>query len=130
MLVRRARASHRATCHASPHTFLARDCYDFEATIAHEVGHVLGFHPPDQFPDANLRAARDADGVAPLPMDNASCWAPLQQVELGALPSGADTIMHSTTKHRDRTCLSTDDLEGLSFLYPVSAHHTPQLMAC
>ena len=98
---------------------MRRDCYDFEATIAHEVGHVLGFHHPDQFPDANLRAARDADGVAPLPMDNASCWAPLQQIELGALPSGADTIMHSTTKHRDRTCLTADDLEGLNYLYPI-----------
>ena len=103
----------------TPHLPLRRDCYDFEATIAHEVGHVLGFHHPDQFPDANLRAARDADGVAPLPMDNASCWAPLQHVELGALPSGADTIMHSTTKHRDRTCLTADDLEGLNYLYPI-----------
>jgi hypothetical protein len=23
------------------------ECYDFEATIAHEIGHVLGFHHPD-----------------------------------------------------------------------------------
>ena len=98
---------------------MRRDCYDFEATIAHEVGHVLGFHHPDQFPDANLRAARDADGVAPLPMDNASCWAPLQQVELGALPSGADTIMHSTTKHRDRTQPHGRRPRGLNHRQPI-----------
>ena len=32
------------------------DCYDFEATIAHEVGHVLGFHHPDQLWELNLNA--------------------------------------------------------------------------
>ena len=26
--------------------------------------------------------------------------------------------MMSTTRHRDRTCLTADDLEGLNFLYP------------
>ena len=26
--------------------------------------------------------------------------------------------MFSMTKHRDRTCLTSDDLEGLNFLYP------------
>ena len=26
------------------------DCYDFEAAIAHEVGHVLGFDHPEHLP--------------------------------------------------------------------------------
>jgi hypothetical protein len=37
------------------------------------------------------------------------------------LPADSDTIMFSTTKHRDRTCLTDDDLEGLNFLYPSCA---------
>jgi len=32
------------------------DCFDFEASIAHEVGHVLGFHHPDQLWELNLNA--------------------------------------------------------------------------
>ena len=32
------------------------ECYDFEAAVAHEVGHVLGFGHPDDIPEINLVA--------------------------------------------------------------------------
>jgi hypothetical protein len=91
------------------------DCFDFKATIAHEVGHVLGFDHPDQFPSLNLRAK---DGVNIGASD--TCTKPLQAdfIELSPLPAGSDTIMYSQTKHRSRTCLTADDVEGLNFLYP------------
>tara|TARA_B100000780_G_C20790334_1_gene313871 strand:- start:90 stop:461 length:372 start_codon:yes stop_codon:yes gene_type:complete len=39
--------------------------YDFEAAVAHEIGHVLGFDHPDQFPQLNLNSTA--------PMSAASC---------------------------------------------------------
>jgi len=40
------------------------DCYDFEATVAHEVGHVLGFHHPDALWQLNLNANRSMRSCA------------------------------------------------------------------
>ena len=39
--------------------------YDFEAAVAHEIGHVLGFDHPDQYPQLNLNSTA--------PMSAASC---------------------------------------------------------
>ena len=86
------------------------DCYDFEATIAHEVGHVLGFHHPDQEWELNL----NADAV----MGPSTCHDALNKVHLNKTKDVQDSIMFSMTKARDRTCLSVDDLEGLNTLYP------------
>ena len=33
--------------------------------------------------------------------------------------STPDSIMFSMTQRQDRTCLSSDDLEGLNYLYPI-----------
>ncbi len=96
------------------------DCYDFQATIAHEFGHVLGYDHPDTLPYLNLRAM-SGDDDEPVPMNNATCHDALMHVELEPLPEGADTIMISVTKHRDRSCLTRDDVEGLNFLYPQCA---------
>ena len=86
--------------------------------MAHEVGHVLGFHHPDAEWRHNLRA--DA------PMSSATCQNALDHVSLTAVPGATsaadddvrDSIMFSVTQHRDKTCLSPDDLEGLNYLYP------------
>ena len=86
------------------------DCYDFEATIAHEVGHVLGFHHPDAEWELNLNAKQ--------PMGPATCERALDYVYLNKTKAIKDSIMFSMTTHRDRTCLTPDDLEGLNFLYP------------
>eukprot|EP00966_Prymnesium_polylepis_P074367 1725910-Prymnesium_polylepis.1 len=105
------------------------DCYDFEATMAHEIGHVLGFDHPDTLPAMNLYATA--------PPGNATCLAPFRHVALsgargGSVAAGsaaATSIMHSMAKHRDRTCLTADDFEGLNFLYPNCEHlagSTPQ----
>jgi hypothetical protein len=81
------------------------ECYDFEATVAHEVGHVLGFHHPDQLPNLNLEAnvsmascaldeppgqeclfelAAGAPSAPPAvaPPDDACCLHPFEQVFL------------------------------------------------
>ena len=87
------------------------DCFDFEATMAHEIGHVLGFNHPDTFVGANLRATAD--------MDASTCLSPLQHVALAPFPEESDSIMFSVSKHRDRTCLTEDDVQGLHFLYPL-----------
>lgn len=89
------------------------DCYDFKATVAHEVGHVLGFDHPDANSNLNLRATVE---MGP----QAVCEDPLspKHVEYAPLPEGHDSIMYATTRHRSRTCLTKDDLEGLNFLYP------------
>ena len=94
------------------------DCHGFEAAIAHEVGHVLGFHHPDQEWRHNLKAR--------YPMNQTSCTTPLNHVLLSNTATAAtapeqpptDSIMFSQSLFRYRTCLSADDLEGLNFLYP------------
>jgi len=80
------------------------------------VGHVLGFGHPDAEPSRNLVLP---NGVR---MDNVTCSLPLDHVQLEP-PISAETnrdtsVMFSVTKHRDRTCLTDDDLDGLNFLYP------------
>ena len=43
----------------------------------------------------------------------------MDYVYLNATEDVGDSIMFSMTRHRGRTCLTADDLEGLNFLYPV-----------
>lgn len=103
------------------------ECYDFEAVVAHEVGHVLGFGHPDDKPEANLAAkcamtnatCRDSFGL---------CASPSAYVEGG---SGGDrSIMHSMTQRASRTCLSPEDLNGLHLLYPLCDGSQPTSVAC
>ena len=79
--------------------------------MAHEIGHVLGFNHPDTFVGANL--------VATAPMDASSCLSPLWHVALAEFAADSDSIMFSVSKHRARTCLTEDDVQGLHFLYPL-----------
>lgn len=110
------------------------DCYDFKATLAHEVGHVLGFDHPDDT-DCNgdcVLSARNLQTRAGIVMGDSVCQRPLtndtvewipdaDRKDCSNLPDGDphDSIMFSVTKHRSRTCLTADDLEGLNFLYPL-----------
>ena len=101
------------------------ECYDFEAAIAHEAGHVLGFGHPDQRPAENLIAAA---GCA---ITNATCRDPFSCAITQRYDEGTDTsIMHSLTQHSPRTCLSHADLEGLHFLYPLCDDLGPTSVSC
>jgi len=85
------------------------DCYDFEAVMAHEAGHVLGFQHPDTMAGANL--------IVTSPMNSTTCESPTSHLALQ--PEVTDSIMFSMTKHRAATCLEKNDLDGLNTLYPV-----------
>lgn len=90
-------------------------CYDFEATMAHEVGHVLGFSHTDTLGERNLRLRRDITATE-------GCVDPLlRNAELTGkeAASALETLMISVTSHRGDTCLTADDLEGLHALYPL-----------
>jgi len=54
------------------------ECHDFEATIAHETGHLLGFHHPDSFPLRVLRRVSadwaDVDGAGVSGTEPGSGW--------------------------------------------------------
>ena len=75
------------------------ECHDFGATVAHEVGHVLGLGHPD---DAT-RLNRCGCGDAATPCAYAS--------------SSSPPIMHSVARSRGRACLQRDDVDGARTRY-------------
>ena len=93
------------------------DCYDFEAAVAHEIGHILGFHHPDVHPERNWNAT--------VPMSSEICedsWATAELTGVDLAGSiAADSIMNSLTKQQARACLTLDDLSGLNYMYPTCA---------
>ena len=96
------------------------ECYDFEAAIAHEIGHALGFDHPDQYADQNWKLSA--------PIDASTCADPealvLQSQPVPDSDGGSESphsIMFSLTTVRSQACLTVDDLEGLNFLYPTCA---------
>ena len=95
-------------------------CYDFEASVAHEVGHVLGLSHPDLQLPRNLKLDSDALHDLTQHVTNSSaCLYPLRHVTLDPEPTETATaIMYSLTRHRIRTCLTEDDFTALHALYP------------
>lgn len=100
------------------------ECYDFEAAVAHEVGHVLGFGHPDDIPEINLVAGNDCA------VSNATCTAPFQCAAYQNYVESDKSIMHSLTRHAPVACLAQADLDGLHFLYPLCDELLPQTVAC
>jgi len=100
------------------------NCNDFEATLAHEMGHVLGFDHPDTNSPINLRALNVSR--------NASCLSPLDHVSLSPWRAGEPSIMLSMLQQapRQRTCLTADDMEGLHHLYPACEDILPSSPRC
>lgn len=98
------------------------ECHSFSNTLAHEVGHLLGFHHVDTLPSMNLRATQA--------MGPKICHNPLDYVELALPIEGTDTFMNSVAEHRPSTCLTPDDLEGLQFLYPTCSDTVLNIPVC
>jgi len=94
-------------------------CYDFEATAAHEIGHVLGFTHTDSFPNQHK--------VATKPFSKATCelrdgipGKSGSAVELDPNdPLIEESIMFHLTTRKSKTCLTTNDFQGLLYQYPV-----------
>jgi len=115
------------------------ECYDFEGTAAHEIGHVLGFTHPDVYPQYNRVAERpfspqaccarssypEGDGGEFSWMDKLSCGEGGSGTTKGAVrfdstdPGINETLMYHLTTFKSRVCLTTNDLAGLLFHYPV-----------
>ena len=99
------------------------ECYDFEAAMAHETGHVLGFGHPDADPSNNLAAA--------CRITNSTCRDPFSSCAYHEdYSSGKKSIMHSLTQHTPRTCLSSEDMHGLYLLYPLCDDLEPTSVSC
>jgi hypothetical protein len=99
------------------------ECYDFEAAVAHEAGHVLGFGHPDAVPEENI--------VGSCAISNATCRDPFGEcASTRAYTTEDRSIMQMLTQHTPRTCLSTEDLQGLYFLYPLCDDNEPTDVAC
>jgi len=97
-------------------------CYDFEAAVAHELGHVLGFDHPDTNAGHNLEATCE--------VTNATCANPFGCSELQPYADASLSIMHSLTRSLPRTCLAETDRAGLHALYPVCDGLQPTEVAC
>ena len=103
-------------------------CFSFEGSIAHEIGHVLGFDHPDEYPGANI------DGCSVTPsncMDPFSGSSTTGSSCIANAPVESDSIMLSLSRQASSTCLTPSDRNGLHMLYPTcDAHLEPTEVQC
>lgn len=91
------------------------ECFDFEATILHELGHVLGLgHPSASATSGNNLYATER-------LSPSNCEAEEQLVRTTE-EFAADALMNTQTRAGQPRCLAQDDLDGLNFLYPTCSN--------
>jgi hypothetical protein len=95
-----------------------KNCHGFNGVLAHEIGHVIGFHHPDERPRMNLIQNAPFAPSNPTSL-YVNCSNPWHTVQLQTPPEGYDSIMNSKAKHRKTTCLTQNDVDGLYSLYPI-----------
>jgi len=95
------------------------NCYDFEAATVHEVGHILGFDHPDQYPGLNFVSDRS----------EYSCNDTTKGVSMDSAYE-ANSVMQAFLPRNPKTCLTDDDLDGLNFLYPVCSDNIQAEPVC
>lgn len=111
------------------------ECYDFEATAAHELGHVLGFGHPDKQPEFHRVARRQQSAAncclrSSFPSSGTYGWVQELNCSSGAVqahsvefdpadPAINESIMFHLTTFKSRACLTSNDKDGLLWHYPV-----------
>ena len=119
------------------------DCADFEAAMLHEIGHFAGINHPDNIP-YNLASTAATYVPSPQPNNsynallaggglvNASTCKHLWEHVSAGIPEGwtgdvetgirgykvRNSVMEAFTQHNPKPCLTADDVEALSTLYP------------
>jgi len=121
------------------------DCYDFEAAILHEMGHLFGLSHPDNIPQGLKSSNLAQYNPNPQPENvyqefiaaggriNASNCHTLWDHVHGGVPDGLldeekkegvlgyevrNSVMEAFTQHNPLPCLQDDDVEGILTLYP------------
>mmetsp|Transcript_5707 Transcript_5707/g.14244 ORF Transcript_5707/g.14244 Transcript_5707/m.14244 type:complete len:937 (+) Transcript_5707:83-2893(+) len=92
------------------------DCYDFAASAAHELGHILGIAHPNESPSLSLlfNSTEGRRDVACGLGQNGS----LTIGKGTPFGSGGYSIMEPVTQFVPKACIGQDDLDALNALYP------------
>jgi hypothetical protein len=107
--------STNACYHLSPR-WRGRGCNHFESLMLHEIGHALALDHPNQFPQRNFVKYQNSINDIP----NNYCENPIKDFQLS--PNiDPQAVMNSSLGQPEPVSagLTSDDLTGLKFLYPL-----------
>lgn len=117
------------------------ECYDFEASALHELGHILGLGHPDLVNQEQIERCASCGCCQPTSTEqnlysvassatnlSDACINTFDYVYTGVSPNTeaadlvngvVDAIMISFTQFNSQPCLTLDDVQALNALYPV-----------